>query len=237
MRLREHRKGNEPCGAWVEKGKAKKGMLVTKMATTSATGGFLSLTQALPEQALAQALRALIAGTAGLGESSIIHRWQQGVEATGEVDANTTWCQFGVTARTLYQQPELRHTGEGQGLGCLVLHDEVQVLISMYGPLATDTAQQLRDSLYVPQNRALLRPLGLAFVSAGTLEPVQEELGAGWRVRVDVPLVFRQATARQVAVRNLVGVVGGVVTDSPAVSGVGMGCAACRRKCALQVQG
>lgn len=235
------------------------------MANTSATGGFLklqdmppkaSLTDGVsggsrierqggaegallpehtspPQERLEDVLHDVFTGITGFPGELVRPRWQPDPPEVPEPDVN--WCAFGITQFDPANFPEIRHDGEGEGCDELVDQEELQVLVSFFGPLHMVNARVLRRGLHVPQNRALLRPAGLAFVKAGTILPLPGQVALGWRPRADIPLTFRLETKSSYAALNLLKS-DGSITSQPQSGGQGAievptGCHACSRAC------
>lgn len=201
------------------------------MSNTSASGGFLRLSPAQGQYQLEDVLHEVFTGITGFAGELVRPRWQPDPPEVPEPDVN--WCAFGITQFDPANFPEIRHHGKGQGRDELVDYEDLQVLVSFYGPLHMVNARALRRGLHVPQNRALLRPAGLAFVRAGTITPVPEMVALGWRARADVSLTFRLETKSCFAVLNLLKTEGSVTSETSG-SGQGgievpIGCRACTR--------
>jgi hypothetical protein len=168
---------------------------------TSATDGFLELSPAPGLVDIEDVLSGIIAGITGLPGDLIRPRWQPEPPRTPKKAEN--WCAFGETGSIPDIYPQIRHYGEGEGHDELIDRDEFSVLVSFYGPQHVDLALLLRAGIYVPQNRASLRPAGMAFVKAGSITRLPEVGQSGIRARADLPLTFRRFVVRSIAVLNL----------------------------------
>ncbi len=222
------------------------------MSNTSATGGFLRPLQAgrtpaapqgsepgtmFPGDATASApqdagpsdilesvedvLHDLIAGITGLPGAMVRPRAQ--AEPANTPGKNADWCAFGVMSSTPYTYPQIKHYGEDGGYDDVIVHEELAVLASFYGPRHYAFAALLHAGLHVPQNREILRPNGLAFVKAGGITRLPELVMAGFRARADLPLTFRRVTARSYAVRNIEKSSGTLENDNGLTVGFGCG--------------
>lgn len=197
--------------------------------TTSATGGFLQLSPGQGEFEVEDVLHDVIAGVTGLPGPLVRPRWQPDPPEVPEPDVD--WCAFGIIQFEPGNLPVIVHHGEGEGHSEIVDTEELQVMVSFYGPRHTVYARAMRRGIYVPQNRELLRPAGLAFVRAGTTVPVPEQVALGWRSRTDLPLTFRLETRSGFSVLNLKKSQGRVHSDTPRKISVPTGCEACFRNC------
>ena len=191
------------------------------MTNTSATGGFVHVAQ--PAQSTTEdVLQSLIAGITGLPGNLVRPRFQP--EPPAEPDTTVNWCAFGITNAQPQTYPELVHTSAGEGEGHIISHASLNVLVSLYGPACHSLALTLQFGLYVPQNRSILRPAGLAFVQAGEIIEVPGQLGAGWRARADITLAFRQVQGASVAIRNITQSSGTFEADTKVQPVVSFGC-------------
>lgn len=202
------------------------------MTTTSATGGFLELSPAQGPFALEDVLHDLITGVTGLPGELVRPRWQPDPPEVPEPNVN--WCAFGIGQFDPSNHPVIIHHGEGDGHGEIVDMEELQVMVSFYGPLHMVNVRAFRRGIYVKQNRELLRPAGLAFVKAGTIVPLPELVALGWRSRADIPLTFRLETRSFFASLNLLQSGGSITSETSGGTGgttVPIGCQACSRVC------
>ena len=192
----------------------------------SSKKGFLPLSPIQGRMSVEDVLHDLFAGITGLAPELVRPRWQpeppNQPEATNQPeppslpDATVNWCAFGIMDRTPQNLPEIIHHGENGGHDEIIDFEQLDVLVSFYGPNAEDLARATRTGLYVPQNRAILRPNNLAFVKAVAITYVPEVVQYNWLARADLALVFTHRTARTYAVLNLEKSVGFIDTDRPA---------------------
>ncbi len=171
------------------------------MSANSATGGFLELSPAPGLKDAEDVLHDIIAAVTGLPGELVRPAAQ--AEPPRAPDAGVNWCSFGIVKCEPFGFPEIRHNGAGEGHDEIIRHEEIAVRVSLYGPDHLDLAWALCAGFHVPQNRASLRPSGLAFVRAGSILRLPVPLGAGIRSRADLTLTFRRVTARSAAVLNL----------------------------------
>lgn len=194
---------------------------------TSATGGYLSPSLAMSQTALEDELHALIAGITQLPANLVRPRWQPDPPRVPDQDVN--WCAFGITLFDPQNFAEVRHHGHGDGRDELVEYEDMNLLASFYGPGHLDLARQLKAGMHIPQNRAKLRPAGIAFIKAGAVTHLPEAVALQWRARADLPLHFRLETRRFYAVLNILKVQGGLNADKANCPAVPFGCKSCGR--------
>lgn len=169
---------------------------------TSATGGYLPLSDGTGDAATDDLLQRAIAGITGLPGERVRPRWQS--EPPRGEEADIAWASFGVV-RIAFLGCEARHVGRdgGRGHSELVSWEEMTVLAVFYGPEGLALARLSRDALHVEQNRAPLRAAGLQFIRAEDITSAPFVYNGHWRNRADLPLVFRRDTRRVVPVLNL----------------------------------
>ena len=174
---------------------------MSNSTNTSATGGYLPLTGGMDNKEQTGLLHGLITGLTGLTGDRVRPRWL--FEPAFAPVPSETWAAFGLQKLSLTGAPQIRHSGLGEGRDVIVSHEELLVLVTFIGPECMERASLLRDGLYVPQNTAPLRPAGMVFVRAGDMTPLPQAVGGHWLARMDLSLVFRRATEREIPVLNL----------------------------------
>lgn len=134
------------------------------------------------------ALHDLIAELTGIPGRYVRPRWQP--EPPRQPGPDVTWCAFGVTGETgagTCIVPS-RTPGKWQ----LDDHDELDVLLTFYGPGARDAAARMESGLTLASNRKLLREANMALISTGQRTAVPELFGQKWLTRIDWTLRFRR---------------------------------------------
>jgi len=180
--------------------------------TTSATGGYLPPGEPRPRSQVEDLLHDLIAGITGLPDQSVRPRWQADPPKQPPLDAD--WCAFGVVGRETPQYPQVVHDGEGEGSGRVLVHEQLRIVASFYGPRAEELAVTLRAGLMIPQNREPLFRAGMGLVEVGALAYVPELTNARWRPRCDVPLIVAKGPDdMRPAIKNIADVDVDIDTD------------------------
>lgn len=161
-------------------------------------------------------LHDLIAALTGIPGRYVRPRWQP--EPPRMPGPDVTWCAFGITGEAgagtfLVQRPSA--TGgaasgsepgterEGASGLCparmdtsaewsLDDHDELDVLLTFYGPGARDAAARMEMGLALAHNRKTLRAANMALISTGQRMTVPELFGQKWMMRIDWTLRFRR---------------------------------------------
>ncbi len=75
-------------------------------------------------------------------------------------------------------------------------HEELEILVSFYGPLAKANAAILRDGLQVSQNRESLLLAGMGVVGTGRIVTVPALVKTRWLRRYDLPVTIRREIVR-----------------------------------------
>lgn len=175
------------------------------MPNTSATGGYLQPAGTVTPVAdldLDLVVQALVAGVTGLPGDRVRPRWQSTQPRMPEITVD--WCAVGVTLTdTERGTAYIDHDGTGDGHDDLVRHEQLEVLVSFYGPGAARNAVLLRDGLQIAQNRAALDAQGMAFVESGPVRTVPELVNEQWLRRCDVSLILRRVVRREYPVLNI----------------------------------
>ena len=182
----------------------------------SSTGGYLAPSVASPplEDAELDALiQQMVVGITGLPGNMVRPRWQPVVPKQPEPGVN--WCAIGITAQENDANPVIQHSGADSGSDTYIRHQGIEVLTSFYGPNGKRYAQQLSDGLAIPQNREQLGVNDMAFVEAGAIRSVPEQVNQQWIRRYDLMVWLRRKITRSYAVLNLLSADVQTTTDGP----------------------
>lgn len=172
------------------------------MATSSAQAGFLqSVFSAVPhDDVLENAITLTIAGVTGLDQNYAVRpRFQE--DPPANPDRSVDWVSFGIQrilATSFASQLQLSATSVA-----VIRYQELELLLSWYGPHASSFAEMFRDGLQIDQNRDLLRAsdIGLVGVSESTRAP--ELFKAKYLNRYDQTMTVRRRTQRSYAISVL----------------------------------
>jgi hypothetical protein len=185
------------------------------MAKTSATGGYLL--PAVPSPPLEDldldaVFQAYVVGITGLPGAMVRPRWQPTVPQTPGPTAD--WCAIGVTRTRSQDYPAIQHDGAGDGQDTLTRHQELDVLVTFYGPNGMRYGDMLRDGAYIPQNSEAIGLQGIALVEVLDAFAVPELVNQRWQRRYDMKMRFRRVIRRTYPVLNLLGAEVDIQTDS-----------------------
>lgn len=154
-------------------------------------------------QNLDRYLQAWIACMLEMDGKLVRPRWQ--VEPPNTPDFSTNWIAFGVGPRKSDTFAVERHSPNGEGFTETQRHQEMDVLVSCYGPQADGYAEALSDAVQVSQNREALFLQGFGLIEASQITLVPALTKDRWRKRADITVRLRRAITRQFGVLNLTG--------------------------------
>lgn len=185
------------------------------MANTSATGGYLTPTSPTPldDLDLDLVFQAFIRGLTGLPGAMVRPRWQPTVPQTP--GPTVDWCAVGVTPRMRSQDyPAIQHDQAGDGQDQYTRHQEIDVLVTFYGPHAMQYGGLLADGAYIPQNSEAIAQHDIKLVEITDAFAVPELVNEQWQRRYDVPMKFRRIIRRTYPVLNLLAAEAAVQSDT-----------------------
>ena len=183
------------------------------MPNDSTTGGYLQPTggNALDDQALDRTFHDLIMNLTGLDATLIFPRWQ---ETPPNMPSNgTSWIAQGVTDR---RDDVVAWEGNDSATGLYTVsrNQELDNLISFYGPNASTVEAIFRDNLSVAQNRDVINALGINLVRVGDPRNMSLKINERWQKRIDVTVTFRRLIWRTYPVDTILSVPFTVETDT-----------------------
>lgn len=151
-------------------------------------------------------LQAMVVGITGLDKTLVRPRWQPVVPKQPE--PNVDWCSIGVISSKADTFPYVEHLSgvsiTDQSGDLAIRHEELEVLVSFYGPHSKGNLGILRDGLGIEQNLEAPKASGLYFIAMDTGRAAPEFINQQWIRRWDSALSFRRMVARTYAVNNIV---------------------------------
>jgi len=173
------------------------------MAVNSSEAGSLLPTGPQPpyDNALDDLLHATLVGLTGIAGSLVRPRWQP--EPPQMPDFNTNWIAFGVVRSSRDAFAYMGHQAAADGSDELQRTEELQVLVSCYGPNAHGFQELISDGLEVTQNRDALTSNNIALVECQEAVVLPALLKEKWVRRVDMTIVLRRKIIRIYPVLNL----------------------------------
>ena len=167
------------------------------MPNSSTTGGNLlpaSTPAPLEGDALDDFFQTWIVALTGLDPTLIRPRW---TPVPADIPGfGVNWAAFGITAFESETFAAELHLGSNDGYNETRRHEEMNCLISFYGPDSGSYAALFRDGLQVAQNREYLSLNGMGLVSSDKIIPMPELVKERWLKRFDLNFVIRRIIVR-----------------------------------------
>lgn len=189
------------------------------MANTSATGGYLTPSQAnaIEDEALRVFFQQMVSGITGIDGTMVRPRWQ--AEPPNIPAFGTNWAAIGVTKRTRDVNVSVKHIskadGQGNNIGTDFVHrtEVFDVLCSFYGPNCEGNSELLAMGLEVDQNREVMQLAGYGLVCVEDATMMADLQNDRWLTRIDLPFQMRRAQLYQYGVLELVAASATIVED------------------------
>lgn len=182
--------------------------------TDSSTGGFLAPTSTAPinDEALYIALQATVVGITGLAGNMVWPRWQ--ANPAGRPPITTDWAAIGTTTLVADTFPFEGHDPTGEGSSTQQVHEEIDTMVSFYGPNCEANSKLYRDGLKISQNREALYRFGLKLIDTSGHTKSADLVNNQWYPRADLTVRVRRQVDRTYAILNLESLDAVIVTDT-----------------------
>ena len=175
------------------------------MANDSTTAGYLLPTDTPPleDTALEDFFHDFVQGVTGFADATLVRpRWQP--EPPNQPGFQTDWLAFGITSSVEDNDAfETHDPTAGAGIDTVMLTEELTLLLSFYGPNASQYAQTFRSGVKLSQNRDVLRSNGIGMISCGEAMTLPALTKETWVRRVDVSTLLRRNVTRTYQVRTI----------------------------------
>ena len=166
------------------------------MAVDSTQAGYLTGSTGPDYDApLDRAMHDVIQGITGVAGPMIRPRWQPEPPATPDISA--TWVAFGNMGGkrdTFAHVSEIKTGNMGQDV---TRTEEIEFLVSFYGPNCNSYAAILADGLMIGQNLDALRDIDTSLISCADVAMVPALVNGKWVKRADVRVMIRRRTVRR----------------------------------------
>lgn len=183
------------------------------MADSREQGYLAPLTPVADDDSLLDLLQPIVSGITGIPGDLVRPRWQP-EDTPNMPEYNVNWVAVGI-ART---RPETfhaeQHVAEGDGYNLFITSEEVDVLMSFYGPASQGYARRARDGFRISQNRTELQANGIDTLYGSDPVTLPALLTGKWVRRVDISITMRRRLATQYGVRTIVGTSTGMGIDN-----------------------
>ena len=174
------------------------------MANTSATGGILTPASSpapLSDDALEDFFQEWVVGLTSFDPALVRPRWQ--AEPPNIPDTNTNWISLGITKTSPDTFAAELHYSNPSSYNEVRRHEELEILVSGYGPQSSSILSILRDGMQVAQNREILSLNNMGLISSGDILAVPELIKNIWTKRHDMRFWIRRQVKRNYGVLDL----------------------------------
>lgn len=176
------------------------------MSNTSATGGYLQQVAGPMEGLdLRRFLGTVLVGVSGLDPQLVRPSWQQNPPPIPNID--TDWMAFGISARRADNDPYQAEKDDGQR-SIMARHEELDILLTFYGPNCLQIAAELRDGFELTQNTESLLLAGMAYIDLSDIVHAPELVNERFYDRADATLTIRREVRREYRILNFVAAYG-----------------------------
>lgn len=160
----------------------------------------------LEDDALDAALQSAVVGITGLDPTLVRPRWQ--TVSPKQPEPNVNWCAIGVITSTPDDNVFIEHLNGpsvNDTSGDLSKeHEQVDVLVSFFGPNAGQYSGIFRSGIRMPTNLEPLKLVGLYFQGFDRAIKVPVLINQQWVVGWDRAVYFNRMVARVYGVPNIV---------------------------------
>lgn len=182
----------------------------------SSVAGFLTPNPApapLEDKALDDFFQALVVGITGLATANVRPRWQ--AEPPTQPEREDDWMAVGVVDEDPDTYAVVRHSQSDDPdapIDELQRHEDLDVLVSSYGPNARGNLKILADGLLIPQNLAVLTANGMGLVEASRIVAAPDLVKEKWLRRFDLHIIVRRNVTRTYNILNIDSASGEITT-------------------------
>lgn len=161
---------------------------------TSATGGYLRPVAPGPMDGLdfRRFIGTVLVGISGIAPEYVRPAWQPNPAPIPGIDVD--WMAFGVTARRGDNDPYQEETATSS---LMIRHEEVDFMLTFYGPNCLQLAGELRDGTDLTQNNESLLLAGMAIVDVGNITHAPELINERFFDRADMTMTIRREIRRE----------------------------------------
>ncbi len=174
------------------------------MSTDSTADGFLASSAGGPapleDQALNRFLQQMVSQITGVPGSLVRPRWQP--EPPNQPEIDVTWVAIGVADMRGDTFAAELHASDGAS-STIYRQEDIDVLMSFYGPSAGTAFSALREGLSLEQNRSYLTAAGFGLIGMPDGRAAPALLNDRWQYRIDATLQLRRGVARKYPILNV----------------------------------
>lgn len=173
----------------------------------SSVAGFLTPLPSpapLEDQALDDFFQEIVVGLTNLPEDLVRPRWQP--EPPTQPEATVDWMAVGVIDEEPDTYAVVRHAQTADPdapVDELQRHENIDVLVSSYGPNARGNLKLVADGFLIPQNLAVLTENGMGLVGTSRIVAAPDFVKEKWLRRFDLHILVRRNVTRTYNVLNV----------------------------------
>lgn len=175
------------------------------MANDSSQPGYitpLANPAPLEDEAFENFLEAIICGITGMDQELVRPRWQP--EPPNQPDRDVDWIAFGIMRQSADAYSFNEHVGGLEdGSDNVQRHEDVEILLSSYGPNGSRNLGWFRDGLLIDQNRDALTEQGMGQTSTGEIVTAPALIKGMWYRRFDMSWRIKRQIRRTYAILTL----------------------------------
>lgn len=176
------------------------------MSNTSATGGYLRQTTGPVDNLdFRRFVGTVLVGISGFAPELVRPAWQPNPAPIPGID--TDWMAFGQTSRRVDFDAYQAEKTDGT-LTTQTRHEEIDFVLTFYGPNCLGKASELRDAADITQNQSALYLAGMAIVDFTDITHAPELVNERWFDRCDMTMTIRREIRREYRILNFVSAYG-----------------------------
>ena len=178
------------------------------MSNASATGGYLRQTLGPVDNLdLRRFIGTVLVGISGYAPELVRPAWQPNPAPIPGIDVD--WMAFGMTSRRADNDPYQVEKENGD-LTLQIRHEELDFLLTFYGPNCIGNAAAFRDATDITQNQEALYLAGMALVDVSDITHAPELVNERWFDRCDMTMTIRREIRREYRILNFVSAYGAI---------------------------
>lgn len=172
-------------------------------ADSTAPGYLIPQTPVADDDELLDLYQPIIAGIGGYIDDSLVRPGWQWPDVPNQPTISTDWAALRIShTREDTFLTEL-HVAMGLGYDLVEYTEDVDLLVSCYGPNSQGYARRLRDGFRLDQNRAPLQAMNTDVLFVGSPVTLPMLLHGKWLRRVDITINLRRRLSVQYNIRTL----------------------------------
>jgi hypothetical protein len=176
------------------------------VSNTSATGGYLRQTTGPVDNLdFRRFVGTVLVGISGFAPELVRPAWQPNPAPIPGID--TDWMAFGQTSRRVDFDAYQAEKTDGT-LTTQTRHEEIDFVLTFYGPNCLGKASELRDAADITQNQSALYLAGMAIVDFTDITHAPELVNERWFDRCDMTMTIRREIRREYRILNFVSAYG-----------------------------